>query len=84
MSEIVSYILESPLKSGCTALTAGSVGYAALKALQYTFSRNQATIPYPPGPTREPLIGTLRSFPKDHFFRHFCEWAESYGKLEEA
>lgn len=81
MNEITSYLLESPLKSGCTAITATSISYAAFKGLQYALSTKQPTIPFPPGPTIEPIIGTLRSFPKDHFFRGFCEWAESYGDI---
>ncbi|PVF92945.1 cytochrome P450 [Serendipita vermifera] len=81
MNDLTSRFLESPLHSTVVALTGASISYGALKGLKYMVARKESKLPYPPGPKNEPLIGTLRSFPKDHFFRHFTEWANLYGDI---
>jgi hypothetical protein len=70
-------LLDSPAKICIVALTIG-LGYLARKRVGDLLSR-RAGKPYPPGPPRDFLIGTLRSFPKGQFTEHFCEWARTYG-----
>jgi hypothetical protein len=60
------------------SLTLASVVYFTMSNIRRARS---ATYPYPPGPPREPLIGSMRSFPKDHFFERFDEWATTYGTI---
>jgi hypothetical protein len=66
------------------SLGAASLGYLAVKrlniALQKTTS-NHTIHAYPPGPPVRPLIGSMGSFPKDHLYRHFSEWADTYGMV---
>jgi hypothetical protein len=35
--------------------------------------------PYPPGPKRYPMIGSVLSFPKNRMYEKFTEWYETYG-----
>ncbi|PVF98743.1 cytochrome P450 [Serendipita vermifera] len=63
-------------KIGATACAAVLATYFVLK-----FLPSRQTHPLPPGPPREPFIGCLRSFPKDHFYERFCEWAQRYGNI---
>ncbi|PVF93585.1 cytochrome P450 [Serendipita vermifera] len=73
--------IESPAKSGIVALIAVGLGYLVLKALQTVVSGRAGIYSYPPGPPRDFLIGTLRSFPKGSFAEHFCDWARTYGDI---
>ncbi|PVF92949.1 cytochrome P450 [Serendipita vermifera] len=80
MHDVISRLLEHPLNPGFTAFTVVLFSYVAFKGLQYMASKTPS-ISYPPGPKRDPLIGTLRSFPRDHLYRHFCKWAKVYGDI---
>lgn len=77
MDKLIHDILNSPIKSCAVSLTVVSIGYFILNAV---FKRPQPQA-YPPGPPRDPLIGTLRSFPKDRFVERFSEWAVTYGDI---
>lgn len=78
---VVSTFLESPIKICAASITVASMGYFAITGLQNAFSRSNAKHPYPPGPLREPLIGAMRSFPRDNFFQRFHERARKYGDI---
>ncbi|PVF98744.1 cytochrome P450 [Serendipita vermifera] len=68
----------SNFKGTLTAkVTACCVTFIAYYALKRPYTRRLHR--YPPGPPCEPLIGTLRSFPKHRFYEHFREWAQRYG-----
>jgi hypothetical protein len=77
LNTAVFRLLDTPAKA-CVAVLIISIGYLARKALGgYLFKK--AAGPYPPGPPRDFLIGTLRSFPKDKLLERFREWALLYG-----
>lgn len=42
--------------------------------------RPSASVPLPPGPPREPIIGNLRNFPKANFTEMFTNWKKEYGR----
>ncbi|PVF92950.1 cytochrome P450 [Serendipita vermifera] len=50
------------------------LSYLILEWLRYQLLGKSAKL-------SEPLIACLRSFPKDHFFQRFCEWAALYGDI---
>ncbi|PVG01722.1 cytochrome P450 [Serendipita vermifera] len=77
MDGLVSSKIDARLLSGFALL---GLGWVAFKGLKHTTLKG-TQFAYPPGPPREILIGSLRSFPKDHFFRQFCQWAETYGEI---
>ncbi|PVF92948.1 cytochrome P450 [Serendipita vermifera] len=81
MNELTLRVLQTPFMLILAVVSAICSGYVTFKGLQYVLSKNGPRLPYPPGPKREPLIGTLRSFPKNHFYRQFCEWADTYGDI---
>jgi hypothetical protein len=83
MDEVISTVLHSPAKICVLSFTVASLGYLTIKGLYGTFSSRQQLYPYPPGPSRRPLIGAMKSFPKDHFYQRFSQWAETYGALDD-
>lgn len=74
-----SGVLKSPIYIYGFSLGAAALGYLAVKGFKKTSTRT--THAYPPGPPTRPLIGSMGSFPKDHLYQHFNEWAEVYGML---
>ncbi|PVF97215.1 cytochrome P450 [Serendipita vermifera] len=78
---VVSTFLKDPIKTCAVSVTLASLGYFAITGLKDVLFRDSAEQPYPPGPPREPLIGALRSFPRDHFLQRFNEWARKYGDI---
>ncbi|PVF93588.1 cytochrome P450 [Serendipita vermifera] len=81
MEQFTHRPVEEPIRTGAASLAIASLGYLVVKGLQTALSKGSNALPYPPGPRREPLIGSLRSFPMDHFFQHFSKWAEEYGDI---
>jgi hypothetical protein len=79
MDNIIPATLDSPLKKGAASFVAVYLGYLAIKGVKYVFFGRRDSHIYPPGPPREFLIGTLRSFPMGLFVDGFCEWAKTYG-----
>jgi hypothetical protein len=79
MDEIVSSIVESPVRTCAASLAAISIGYLARKSLQHIITKNDNTRLYPPGPPRDPIIGAMRRFPKGFPSQRFNEWAIDYG-----
>lgn len=70
----------STLLQICTvSVTMALLCYFAITGLPKVFPRSNVKHPYPPGPPREPLIGAMRNFPKDHFSERFNDWAKKYG-----
>lgn len=41
--------------------------------------RTNKQLPYPPGPPRWPLIGSLLSMPTDENWKEFSNWGDQYG-----
>jgi hypothetical protein len=81
LNDLTFQLLESPLKACAWCLTLTSLGYLTIKIVRKILVGNKDIHCYPPCPTREPLIGALRSFPADHFYHRFSEWAAQYGTL---
>jgi hypothetical protein len=81
MSETISILFDSHIKACTVSLTVASLGYFTINRLQNAISRKNIQYAYPPGPLREPLIGSMRSFPRERFFERFREWAAEYGKV---
>ncbi|PVF93566.1 cytochrome P450 [Serendipita vermifera] len=81
MDKIITPILDSPVKACAVSLTAVSLSYFAIKGIRGILFDPPRSHSYPPGPPREPLIGTLRSFPKGQFVRCWCDWAKTYGEI---
>jgi hypothetical protein len=79
MNDNFSNFLKHLLHPGSAVLATIILGYTVIKGVKYAIASKRYDAVYPPGPTRLPFIKTLRSFPKDHFFRRFCEWATVYG-----
>jgi hypothetical protein len=50
-----------------------------LPLLLFRLWRKKSNIIYPPGPSRLPLIGNLRDWPKSKEWEKFGEWARQYG-----
>jgi Cytochrome P450 len=44
-------------------------------------SRTESHPPFPPGPPRDPIIGSLRSFPRTRWHEGFLKLQETYGDL---
>ncbi|CAG8645491.1 9542_t:CDS:2, partial [Acaulospora colombiana] len=55
-----------------------SLCYLTIKGLQTILSKDVHVHSYPPGPPRKPILGALTSFPKDHIYERFNEWAALY------
>jgi Cytochrome P450 len=52
-----------------------------LLALIWKMSSTQSHPPFPPGPPRYPIIGSLRSFPQTKWQETFTKLRETYGGL---
>ncbi|PVF93569.1 cytochrome P450 [Serendipita vermifera] len=78
MDAVTSVLLESPLKTCVISLATGSVAYFMARMMT---SPNKPTLSYPPGPPQLPILGALTSFPGDHFYQRFNEWAQLYGDM---
>lgn len=63
-----------------TYCAAAAVGIP-LMALIWQISRRKSYPPFPPGPPRDPIIGSLRSFPKTKWQETFTKMQETYGDL---
>jgi hypothetical protein len=81
MNDIISNMLDSPYKAVAVSLSVASLGYLTIKRVHGVLSKGQMAHSFPPGPPRDPLIGAIRSFPKDHFYERLAEWAQLYGAL---
>ncbi|PVG01693.1 cytochrome P450 [Serendipita vermifera] len=81
MDEAPSFLLKNPAKICAASVALASLGYMTVEVLRRFFLSTQRSQSYPPGPPRGPLIGTMKSFPKGHFFQKFSEWAEAYGDI---
>ncbi|PVF93563.1 cytochrome P450 [Serendipita vermifera] len=81
MSETIATLLDSPIKACTVSLTLASLGCFTVNKLQNVVSRRSIQHSYPPGPPQEPLIGAMRSFPRERFFERFSEWAVEYGDI---
>lgn len=55
----------SPLQIGVLAACTGFIGYTLVKAV---IGANKSIV-YPPGPLRDPILGNMRNFPKDKWFK---------------
>ncbi|PVF97326.1 cytochrome P450 [Serendipita vermifera] len=80
MDRIPPIVLESPIKTCTTSLLAILFGYFTVKGLRKLLERRE-NHPYPPGPPREFLLGTMRSYPKGFPLERFNEWARIYGDI---
>jgi hypothetical protein len=79
MDAIRSSILDSPVKIYAASLTTIFVGYLVIYGFRRVVLSNKSTLSYPPGPPIDPLIGAMRSFPKEFPLARFNEWAAAYG-----
>ncbi|PVF93568.1 cytochrome P450 [Serendipita vermifera] len=81
MDAVTSFLSESPLRTLSISLaTAGIAYFVSRKGT----SSKKSTHSYPPGPPQLPILGALTSFPGDHFYQRFSEWAELYGDIVHA
>jgi hypothetical protein len=78
LNNTISAITSDHAKTWALVVTALPIGYFVIRKL---LPRRVAPRSRPPGPPREFLIGSLRSFPKTLFLERFCEWAEIYGAV---
>lgn len=65
-------------KAYCRAAAAAGV---PLLAFLWYRSRTHSHPPFPPGPPKDPIIGSLRSFPKNRWQETFSKLQETYGDL---
>ncbi|KIM28306.1 hypothetical protein M408DRAFT_329415 [Serendipita vermifera MAFF 305830] len=80
MERALDKLPESPLKLVGATVSVATIGYVLIQGLRkLSDKRNQ--LPPPPGPPRHFLIGNLLQFPKDHFYKRFCEWQKEYGEI---
>jgi hypothetical protein len=76
MERLVAYWSEtSPLVLTAVAVGLSSIGYMLVKSR----SGPPKGLVYPPGPPQDPIIGHLRSFPKDDLYGTFNKWQKMYG-----
>ncbi|GJE86829.1 cytochrome P450 [Phanerochaete sordida] len=55
---------------------------AVLLGLWGRYGRNRSTLPYPPGPPADPVIGHLRTMPPNATAHHvFHDWSQRYGDV---
>ncbi|PVF92959.1 cytochrome P450 [Serendipita vermifera] len=78
---VTSKVVDSPFQTGAVSLAIASLGYLIAKKLHNVIFKDRSAHSYPPGPPRSPLVGALTSFPKDHFYQRFREWAVTYGDV---
>jgi hypothetical protein len=79
MDKLIDRAFDSPLETSTISLALASLGYLTIRGVRASFKKQ--TFSYPPGPSRHPFIGAFRSFPSDHFYHRFSEWAKTYGTL---
>jgi len=59
-----------------------AVGMAALAAGTLLYKRyQQPSLPYPPGPRPDPIIGNFRHLPKEYAWKAWAKVGEEYGPL---
>ncbi|KIM28312.1 hypothetical protein M408DRAFT_329418 [Serendipita vermifera MAFF 305830] len=71
---------DSPLKLVGVTVSIATIGYVLVQGLK-KMTDNSNRLPPPPGPPHRFLIGNLLQFPKDHFYKRFCEWQREYGDI---
>ena len=47
----------------------------------YYFGRYRASLPFPPGPPRIPLLGNIFNIPKSFEHVTYAEWGKKYGDI---
>src|ERR1700743_2412813 len=62
------------------AYWAAAAAGAPLLAFLWYRSRTHSP-PFPPGPPRDPIIGSLRNFPQNRWLETFSKMQETYGDL---
>ncbi|KIM28300.1 hypothetical protein M408DRAFT_329411 [Serendipita vermifera MAFF 305830] len=80
MEHTLDQIADSPLKLAGVTVSIAIIGYAVLHGLGKLSNRSN-NLPPPPGPPRHFLVGNLFQFPKNHFYKRFCEWQKEYGDI---
>ncbi|CAL1697455.1 unnamed protein product [Somion occarium] len=55
-----------------------TIGFALYKAYRGVASR---TLPYPPGPPRLPILGSVHLLPQEYQEKTFAEWGKTFGDL---
>ena len=65
----------SPLSVASLSVLGLSIVFYLLKKL------TKNSIPYPPGPPGEPLVGHLRVIPFEAPYQSYLEWGKQYSKL---
>lgn len=81
LASAVSTIISPAARVWVAALVAVAIGYLAIKKLRVLVFGKTQPVSYPPGPPREFLIGSLRSFPSGIPTERFREWAMIYGDI---
>jgi hypothetical protein len=79
MDKLIDHAFDSPLETCTISLALASLGYLTIRGVHASFKKQNFS--YPPGPSRQPFIGAFSSFPSDHFYHRFSEWAKTYGTL---
>ena len=68
----------NPSLSTTDAATVAGLAFATLVVYK-VFKRPSNDVPLPPGPPRDPLIGSARYFPSERIGEHMYEWQKQYG-----
>jgi len=68
----------SPLPDPTTAGISLLVAVAGL--VVFSKWRSSQSLPYPPGPPPDPIIGNARAMASDELERVFAAWGKKYGK----
>lgn len=53
---------------------------AAAVVVCAAFLRKKSSLPFPPGPSRLPVIGSAHHIPEEDKWAVFAEWRKQYGK----
>ncbi|KIM28323.1 hypothetical protein M408DRAFT_329427 [Serendipita vermifera MAFF 305830] len=80
VGHVFDRLADSPLKVAGVTVSIAMIGYVLVQGLRKMTDRSNR-LPPPPGPPRHFLIGNLLQFPKDHFYKRFCEWQREYGDI---
>ncbi|KIM28320.1 hypothetical protein M408DRAFT_23723 [Serendipita vermifera MAFF 305830] len=80
MEHTLDRLADSPLKLAGVTISIATIGYVLVQGLRKTTTKPNG-LSVPPGPPRHFLIGNLLQFPKDHFYKRFCEWKKAYGDI---